>query len=102
MALKIEATDETKIRIKGLDVELNEVYCRIETRSFRDGATMEVYLEYYATKEQYESNEPIAIDIPFKGFKISEMKDDEKQGIEFAHVKAIEVFTEKGYLATEV
>ena len=102
MALKIEATDEKQILIKGTAVQLNEVYARIETRSFRDGATMEVYLEYYATKEQYESNEPIAIDIPFKGFKIVDMLADEEQGINFAHVKAIAVFTENGYLATEV
>ena len=102
MALKITATTEKKILIKGTDVELQEVYARLEMVARADGKTMEVYLQYYANKEQFEAGEPLATDIPFKVFNYSEMKADEPQSVEQAHVLAIKTFTEQGYKADKI
>jgi len=98
MALTIKSNDK-KILIKGTDVELKEVYGRIQMVARADGKTMEVYLDYYASKEQYDNNEPLAVDIPFKVINVTEMKEDEVQSVESAHTFAIKAFVEQGYEA---
>jgi len=102
MALLIKATDDKKILIKGTSIEVDSVYSRIETVSRADGSTMEVYLNYYASKEQFESNEPLAVDIEIKTIQIKDMTSEEEQGVNFGLSKAVEVFNGQGYEASEV
>jgi len=80
MALTIKSNDK-KILIKGTDVELESVYGRIQMVARASGKDMEVYLDYYASKEQYDNNEPLAVDIPFKVINVTEMKEDEVQSV---------------------
>jgi len=101
MALKITATTEKKILIKGTEVELQEIYARLEMVARADGKTMELYLSYYANKDQFKNNEPLAVDIPFKRITVKDMKD-EVQSIDSAHTFAITALEEQSYKAVKI
>jgi hypothetical protein len=97
MALIIKSTEEKKIYIQGTEIELNEVYFRIEFICRQDGKNVEVYFYSYLNKGLYQDNKYLQTDIQSSNIKINLDNETEVQSLEVIHNKSKEYFETLGY-----
>jgi len=83
MGIYIRPTQDKKIKISGTDIEINEVYGRIEFVSRKNGKTIEIATVTFANKSTYSENKPIFTDIPQNNF-YAELQVGEEQSIQTA------------------
>jgi hypothetical protein len=96
MGLFIRPTQEKKIKISGTDIELNEVYGRIDFVGRQDGKTLEIATTTFVSKQNYLEGKPIFTDIPQGNF-YSQLQVNEEQTIHTALLYAKLGFEQLGY-----
>ena len=99
MGLFIRPTEEKTIKISGTDIELNEVYGRIEFVGRQDGKTLEIATTTFVNKQTYTEGKPIFTDIPQGNF-YTQLEIGEVQSIQTALDYAKIGFEQLGYEVT--
>ena len=101
MGLIINATDEKTITITGTEIQVPNVYGRIEFAGRADGKTLEIAIATYASKQAFENGaSALSTDVP-QGNINAELQEGEIQGLDTAHEYAKQAFEQLGY-AVEV
>ena len=83
MGLLIKATDAKPIKIAGTDIDLSEVYGRIEFAGRADGKTLEIAVSTYTSEATYEQNMLLYTDVQQGSFTV-EITDGVPQSIDTA------------------
>ena len=97
MGLIINATDEKTITITGTEIQVPNVYGRIEFAGRADGKTLEIAIATYASKQAFENGaSALSTDVP-QGNINAELKEGEIQGLDTAHEYAKQAFDQLGY-----
>ena len=99
MGLFIRPTEEKTIKISGTDIELNEVYGRIEFVGRQDGKTLEIATTTFVNKQTYAEGKPIFTDIPQGNF-YTQLENGEVQSIQTALNYAKIGFEQLGYVVS--
>jgi len=98
MGIFIRPTQEKKIKISGTDIELNEVYGRIDFVGRQDGRNLEIATTTYVSKQTYTEGKPIFTDIPQGNF-YTQLQETEEQSVQTALLYAKLGFEQLGYEA---
>lgn len=98
MGLIINATDEKTITITGTDIQVPNVYGRIEFAGRADGKTLEIAVTTYASQQAFESGAAAFSTDVQMGSLTAELQPTEMQSIETALQYAASVYTEMGYV----
>lgn len=96
MALIIKATEDLKINISGTELELTEVYARLEFVAKADGRTLEIHTSMYTSKTTFEEGKLVFTDVPNRTINVT-IELTEQQSLEIAHNYAKLAFEELGY-----
>ena len=97
MGLLINATDEKTITITGTDIQVPNVYGRIEFAGRADGKTLEIAVTTYASYQAFTSGAAaFSTDVQMGSFTV-ELQPTEVQSIETALQYASVVYTQQGY-----
>lgn len=97
MGLIINATDEKTITITGTEIQVPNVYGRIEFAGRADGKTLEIAIATYASKQAFENGaSALSTDVP-QGNINAELQEGEIQGLDTAHQYAKSAFEQLGY-----
>jgi len=96
MGLIVRPTNEKKIEIPGLDIELESLYVRIEFAGRTDGNTIEIAPIQYRDKDKFKQNKPCISNVPMHGFKVV-INEEESQSIDTALKYAKEAYKQLGY-----
>jgi hypothetical protein len=97
MGLIINSTEEKKITIQGTEIELPNVYARLEFAGRADGKTLEIAVATYASKNAYKGGaSTISTNVP-QGTLNIELQEAELQSVETAHAYAKLAFEQEGY-----
>ena len=86
-----------QITIQGTEIELPEVYGRLEFAGRSDGKTLEIAVATYASKSAFTSGASIISTNVQQGNMNVELKAGEMQSIETAHQYAQQAFEQLGY-----
>lgn len=98
MGIFIRSTVDKKIKISGTDIELNEVYGKIDFVGRQDGKNLEIATTTYVSKETYVDSKPIFTDIPQGNF-YTQLQAGEEQTVQTALIYAKLAFEQMGYEA---
>jgi hypothetical protein len=98
MGIFIRPTVDKKIKISGTDIELNEVYGRIDFVGRQDGKNLEIATTTYVSKQTYVDGKPIFTDIPQGNF-YTQLQAGEEQTVQTALIYAKLGFEQMGYEA---
>jgi hypothetical protein len=98
MGIFIRPTVDKKIKISGTDIELNEVYGRIDFVGRQDGKNLEIATTTYVSKQTYTEGKPIFTDIP-QGNIYTQLQETEEQSVQTALLYAKLGFEQLGYEA---
>jgi hypothetical protein len=98
MGIFIRPTVDKKIKISGTDIELNEVYGRIDFVGRQDGKNLEIATTTYVSKQTYTEGKPIFTDIPQGNF-YTQLQETEEQSVQTALLYAKLGFEQLGYEA---
>jgi hypothetical protein len=107
MGLIIKSTENQPIVIKGTNIEVPNVYGRLEFAGRADGKTLEIAIMTYASKEAFkESASQLSTNVPQGSFAV-ELQEGESQSVETSHIYSKQVLEQQGYdveidLVTEV
>lgn len=97
MGLIINSTEEKKITIQGTEIELPNVYARLEFAGRADGYKLEIAVATYASKTAYISKaSQLSTNVP-QGTLNVDLKEGEIQSVETAHAYAKAAFEQEGY-----
>lgn len=99
MGLIITPIEPAEIKIAGTEIAISSVYARIYMACNPDGVTMSIGYHIFATKEMYETNQPLSTDIPDKSFNAVLDPLTQDQSISIALDFAKEGFEQLGYNA---
>ena len=98
MGIFIRPTVDKKIKISGTDIELNEVYGRIDFVGRQDGKNLEIATTTYVSKQTYTEGKPIFTDITQGNF-YTQLQETEEQSVQTALIYAKLGFEQLGYEA---
>ncbi len=96
MALIIKATEDKKINIAGTELQLPEVYARLEFVGRADGLSIEVASATYTSKATFEQGKPVFTDLP-SGNVNATIDPSEEQSLDTAHKYAKMAYEQLGY-----
>ena len=96
MALIIKATENLKINISGTELELTEVYARLEFVAKADGATLEIYPTTYVSKATFNEGRIVSTNTPTQVLNFT-IEPTEQQSLETAHNYAKTAYEQLGY-----
>lgn len=99
MALIIKATEEKKINISGTELELPEVYGRLEFVGRANGLSIEVAIATYTSIATFKEGKPVFTNLP-NGNVNATIEADEIQSLETAHKYAKLAYEQEGYEVT--
>lgn len=97
MALIIKPTQDKKIHVQGTEIELPQVYNRIEFGCRPNGITMEMAFYTYANSTAYASGSMLPSDIPTQNLVTDIDPETQVQGLEAAHDLSKTYYTDLGY-----
>lgn len=98
MGLIINSTDEKTITITGTEIQVPNVYGRIEFAGRADGKTLEIAITTYASQQAFESGAAaLSTDVQMGNLTV-ELQPTEMQSIETALQYASAVYTQQGYV----
>jgi len=84
MGVLIQSTEQSNIVIKGTEIELPNVYGRIEFAGRADGKTMEIAVTTYASKEAFKQDASVLTTNVAQGSIVVELEDNESQSLDTA------------------
>lgn len=88
---------KNNITILGTEIELPEIYARIEFAGRADGKTLEVAISTYASKDAFKNGASIlSTNVPNGSFS-TEILQEESQGVETAHKYAKLALEQQGF-----
>ena len=96
MGLQIKSTVTKPIKISGTDIELQEIYMRIEFAARSNGKVLEISPMTYSAKSTYLENKPLFTDIQTTNFVV-ELLPNELQSIDVALTYTKYVYEQLGY-----
>lgn len=97
MGLIINSTEEKKITIQGTEIELPNVYARLEFAGRADGKKLEIAVATFASKNAYKGGaSTLSTNVP-QGTLNVELQVGELQSVETAHAYAKAAFEQEGY-----
>lgn len=96
MALIIKATEGKKINISGTNIEIPEVYARLEFVARANGLSIEIAIATYTNKTTFEQGKPVFTDLP-NGNVNAHIEANEQQSLETSHKYAKLAFEQLGY-----
>lgn len=96
MALIIKATENKKINIAGTQIELPEVYARLEFVGRANGLSIEVASATYTSKVTFAEGKPVFTDLP-SGNVNATIEPSEEQSLDTAHKYAKMAYEQLGY-----
>lgn len=97
MGLLVNATADKKITIQGTEIEIPEIYARIEFAGRADGKTLEVAISTYASKDAFKNGASVlSTNVPNGSFS-TEILQEESQGVETAHKYAKLALEQQGF-----
>ena len=97
MGLIINSTEEKKITIQGTEIEMPNVYARLEFAGRADGKKLEVAIASYASKQAYKSGaSQLSANVPQGALNV-ELQEGESQSVETAHKYAKIAYEQMGY-----
>ena len=100
MGLLVSATAEKKILIQGTEIELPNVYVRLEYAGRANGITLEIAASTYASHEAYKSGAgAIFTDVQQGGFSV-ELQEGQMQDLTSAELYSRTAFEQLGYLVS--
>jgi hypothetical protein len=100
MALIIKPTQEIKIHVQGTEIELPQVYNRIEFGCRPNGTTMEMAFYTYSSLEAYTSGSMVPTDLPTQNLVADIDPETQVQGLEAAHELSKTYYEDLGYEVT--
>lgn len=96
MAILIQETADKTITIDGTDLQLTEVYGRLEFVARADGKTMEIAVAIYTNEATYAQGKPVFTDIPMGNVRAT-LDPTEEQTLDVAHKYAQIAYEQLGY-----
>jgi hypothetical protein len=96
MAILIKATENKAIKISGTDININEVYGRLEFVGRSNGINLEIGIVTYSNKATFEENKPIYTDVESRPL-VATLEAGEAQSIDTAHKYAKLAYEQLGY-----
>jgi predicted ATPase len=96
MALIIKATEDKKINIAGTDLEISEVYGRLEFVGRANGLSLEIAVATFTSKVTFEQGKPVFTDLP-SGNVNATIEVTEEQSLDTAHKYAKLAYEQLGY-----
>lgn len=100
MGLLIKSTENQKIFIAGTEIEMQEIYGRLEFAGRADGKTLEVAVTTFASKEAFKKGASALTTNVQQGSFSVELKEAEIQSIDTAHTYSIQAFEQLGFDCT--
>ena len=97
MGLIIKSTEEKTVTIQGTDIELPQVYGRLEFAGRADGVTIEVAVSTYASKQAFKEGAGTIFTSVNQGSFTTELKEGEVQSVETAHEYSKQAFEQLGF-----
>jgi hypothetical protein len=97
MALIITPTQEKKIHVQGTEIELPQVYNRLEFGCRPNGIAMEIAFYTYSDRAAYTSGSSVPTDIPTENLTRDIDPLTQVQSVESAHELAKTYYEELGY-----
>ena len=100
MGLLIQPTQDKKIHIKGTEIELNQVYIRLEFGCRPNGQDVEISFYTYANKSAYQTGNYLPTDLPVGNISKSIDLATQTQSVQTVHDLTKIYFEELGYQVT--
>lgn len=100
MGLVIKPQGEKKITIKGTEIEMPEVYGRIEFGCRKDGKTIEVAVSTYASKQAFKDGASVITTSVQQGNFVVELQEGELQTVDVALAYTKTALEQQGYDVT--
>ena len=100
MALIIKPTQDKKIYVQGTEIELPQVYNRIEFGCRPNGTTMEMAFYTYSSSEAYASGSMVPTNLPLQNLIADINLATQVQGLEAAHELSKTYYEDLGYEVT--
>jgi hypothetical protein len=97
MGLVIKSTEDKKITIQGTEIELPEVYARLEFAGRANGVRLEVAVATYASKEAFKAGASVLSTSVEMGNISQDVAEGELQSVETAHKYAKLAYEQLGY-----
>ena len=97
MGLLINASDKKTITIIGTDIQVPNVYGRIEFAARADGKTLEIAVATYASKSAFESKASALSTNVQQGSFTVELQEGELQSVETSLEYGKKAFEQLGY-----
>jgi len=88
----------TSIFIKGTEIELTNVYVRIEFKASLDGRTLTIYPSVFLNEFEYSKGNELATNVNTNAFEVA-ILETEIQSIDTALAYSVEKFTDYGFNA---
>ena len=88
----------TSIFIKGTDIELTNVYVRVEFKASLDGKTLTIYPSVFLNEFEYSEGNELATNVNTNAFEVA-ILETEIQSIDTALSYSIEKFISYGFNA---
>lgn len=99
MALIINSSENKKIEIPGIDLELEQLYIRLEFACRADGKTVEVAFLQFKDKGKFKDGKQCITTVPTGNIRL-ELEEGEKQDLETIHNICKQHFEQLGYKVT--
>jgi hypothetical protein len=100
MALIITPTETQKIYVQGTQIELSQVYNRIEFGCRTNGITMEIAFYTYADHASYALGSYLPTSISTANLTVNINPATQTQSVAAAHELAKSWYEEQGYMVT--
>jgi hypothetical protein len=97
MGLLVSATAEKKILIKGTEIELPNVYVRVEFAARANGTTLEIAATTYASKAAFDEGTGAIFTDVQQGAFTAELVDGQMQDLASAELYSKLAFEQMGY-----
>jgi hypothetical protein len=102
MGLLIIGTDQNKITIVGTEIEVPNVYARIEFAGRADGKTLEIAIATYASKDAFKGGASVFSTSVQQGSLTVELQEGEEQSINTALQYSKTAYEQMGYIVNIV
>jgi hypothetical protein len=96
MALLIKPTENKKIIISGTEIEMQEVYARLEFAGRANGKTLEISIQTYTSHQTFVNNQPLFTSVPTGNITVN-IAEGEQQTLQVAHAYAKSAYEQAGY-----
>ena len=97
MGLLVNATEEKKILIQGTNIELPNVYVRLEYSARLNGVILEIASYIYNSKDSYDNGDAIVLtNVPMSNITI-ELQEGEEQNLQSAELYSKIQYESLGY-----